>query len=128
MQYSRAMMRTLMALALLTTLVGCDEKKDAAGTTTTIAPTPSPTTTVAPAPSGAAAAPSGAAAAPSDAAASVEAAKPETAKHDKSAKPGTTTKKLPLPGVMPHGNPEDGTLRYNPPPPQSPPAKKDAAH
>jgi hypothetical protein len=29
---------------------------------------------------------------------------------------------------MPHGNPEDGTLRYNPPPSQNPPAKKDPAH
>jgi len=27
---------------------------------------------------------------------------------------------------MPHGNPENGTLQYNPPPAQNPPAKKDA--
>jgi hypothetical protein len=30
----------------------------------------------------------------------------------------------PIAGGMPHGNPEDGTLKYNPPPAQNPPAKK----
>jgi len=147
MQYSRTMMRTVMALALVTTLAGCDDKKDA----TVVAPTPMPTTAVAPTPSGAAAAPSGAAAAPSGAAvapsgaavapsgaavvptasgtsASGEAAKPETHPGDKNAKATAPKKPLPPPGAMPHGNPEDGTLRYNPPPGQNPPAKKDTAH
>ena len=133
MQYSRTMMRMLMALAVVTTLAGCDDKKDAA----VVAPSPTPTTMVAPAASGASAAPSGAAVAPSGAAVapsgaavapSGEAAKPETHKGDKSAKPGAATKALPPPGVMPHGNPEDGTLRYSPPPAQNPPAKKDTTH
>jgi len=131
-------MRMLMALAVVTTLAGCDDKKDAA----VVAPSPTPTTTLSPAatgasvaPSGAAVAPSGAAVAPSGAAvsptgtsASGEAAKPETHKGDKNAKPGAATKVLPPPGGMPHGNPENGTLHYSPPPAQNPPAKKDTTH
>ena len=123
MQYSRAMMRTLVALTLVTTLAGCDEKQDAAATTTTVAPpatttvapTPTPTTTVV--------APSGAVVAPSGATASGEATKPEHAKGEKGGKPAAAATPQPG-GVMPHGNPEDGTLRYNPPPAQNPPAKK----
>lgn len=137
-------MRMLMALAVVTALAGCDDKKDAA----VVAPSPTPT--VVPAASGASVAPSGAAVAPSGAAlappgatlapsgaevapsgtsASGEAAKPETHKGDKNAKPGAATKAAPQPsGAMPHGNPEDGTLHYNPPPAQSPPAKKDTTH
>ncbi|MGZ3442601.1 MAG: hypothetical protein ACXVDD_23935 [Polyangia bacterium] len=126
------MTRIVMAMALAATLAGCDEKKDAPATTPPAAPVSG--AAVAPsgaavAPSGAAVAPSGAAVAPSGAAVSGEAAKPvddsakhETAKGDKAAvKPAG---KLPPPGGMPHGKPEDGTLKYNPPPSQNAPAKK----
>lgn len=128
MQYWRTMMRMLIALTVVATLAGCDDKKDAAA----VAPAPTPTTTAMPAASGTSPA-SGVAVAPSSGAdvagaASGTSATPETHKGDKGAKPGTATKSFPPPGVMPHGNPEDGTLRYNPPPGQNPPAKKDSAH
>ncbi|MGZ3441194.1 MAG: hypothetical protein ACXVDD_16855 [Polyangia bacterium] len=117
-----------MALALLTMLAGCDEKKEPASATTVV-PAPTPTTAVAPsgaavAPSGAAVVPSGAAAAPSGAA-----EKPEAGKGDKvQAKAVAPVKRLPPPpGAMPHGNPEDGTLKYNPPPAQNPPPPKNGA-
>jgi hypothetical protein len=115
------MMRTLMALALVTTLAaGCDEKKDTA---------PAPVSGAAVVPTGAAVVPSGAAAAPSGTTVSGEATKPsgEAAKPSEKAsapKGGTTKAPPPITGGMPHGNPEDGTLKYNPPPAQNPPAKK----
>lgn len=125
-------MRMMMALALVTAVVGCDEKKSAPETkpTTTVAPTPTPATTaVAPTasgeaakPLGEAAKPSGEAVTPSGTTASGEAARAATTKAP--VKGGTTSKALPPPGGMPHGNPEDGTLKDNPPPSQNPPAKK----
>ena len=120
-----------MALALVTALVGCDEKKSAPETkaTTTVAPTPTPTTAVAPTasgeqakPSGEAAKPSGAAVTPSGTSASGTAAKPETVKAVPHPKGGAASKTVPVAGGMAHGNPEDGTLKYNPPPQ---PTKKD---
>jgi hypothetical protein len=130
------MTRALMSLALLVALAGCEEKKEAAPPSAVV-----PATGAAVVPSGAAA--SGEAVAPSGAAASGEAAKPsgeaakpsgeaakpsgEAAKPSgaKASKSGAATKAAPpISGGMPHGNPEDGTLKYNPPPAQNPPAKK----
>ncbi|MCU1283503.1 MAG: hypothetical protein JWM53_7049, partial [bacterium] len=69
-------------------------------------------------------APSGAAAAPSGAVApSGEAAKHDSAKGATKAGAVARPVQLPPPGGMPHGNPEDGTLKYNPPPSQNPPPK-----
>ena len=67
MQYWRTMIRTVMALALMTMLAGCDEKKDVAApaATTTVALTPTLAKVVASTPSGTAAAPSGESAKPS---------------------------------------------------------------
>lgn len=95
------MMRMMLALALVTVVVGCDEKKDAPATVAAVA------SGGAVAPSGAVVAPSGAVVAPSGAAG----ASPKGA----ASKPG---KVVPAPapsGMMPHGSAEDGTLKYNPP-------------
>jgi hypothetical protein len=122
MQYSRAMTRWVLGLALLA-LAGCDEKKEPAATT--VAPATTPTTTAVPPapgeaakPSGEAVAPSGEAAKPSGEAAkpSGEAVKPSGAK----VAPGAPS------GMMPHGSVRDGTVKYNPPPGQNPPPATDA--
>ena len=110
-----------MALALMTMLAGCDEKKDVAApaATTTVALTPTLAKVVASTPSGTAAAPSGESAKPSG-----ESVGPSGA----AAKPSGATFKAPAPtGFMPHGSVENGTLKYNPPPSQNPPMKKGAA-
>lgn len=65
---------------------------------------------------------------PSGTSASGEAARPKTTKAVPPPKGGSASKTVPAAGAMPHGNPEDGTLKYDPPPAQNPPAKKDAAH
>ena len=127
-----------MALALVAALAGCEEKKGAPETkaTTTVAPTSTPSTAAAApvvsgaaaAPSGEPVAPSGSAVSPSGTSASGEAARSKTTKAVPPPKGGTASKTVPAAGAMPHGNPEDGTLKYNPPPAQNPPAKKDAAH
>jgi hypothetical protein len=108
MQYSRKMMRVLLA-TLLFAAVGCDEKKSAAPTvppTRDLATAPLPALDLATAP---AMPPSGAAVKP------------------KAEKPARKGMPAPEPmGMMPHGSVEDGTLQYNPPPtlPTKTPTKK----
>jgi hypothetical protein len=122
LQYWRAMIRTLVALAVVAMLAGCDGKKEAATTTTAAPAAAAPATTTAPTPT-----PSTVAMPP---AASGEAAKPSGEAAKPSTKPGGALRKTAAPkpvpptGGMPHGNPEDGTLKYNPPPAQNPNTKK----
>jgi hypothetical protein len=97
-------MRMVIALAAVASLAaaGCDEKKDAAERTTVVAPAPTPTTAVV------------APVAPSGEPTKAEPAHGEKAATKTAAKPPTPTPTTS--GAMPHGNPENGTLKYNPPP------------